>query len=363
MKSFLSLVLLLCFGISIGQNEVELDWYNTAEMELGGKAKAVTSNPFQRFPDSMQSLVRKRVWDLSENPSGVYVDFQTDASQVIVKYVVNGPLQFPHMPATGVSGVDLYTYQNNTWKWLKGHYQFQDTISYRYRLKDTINNVKHNLRLYLPLYNTVSYMEIGVDEQSYFKNTSIPDKNPVVIYGTSITQGACSGRPGTTWTSLLERQINTPVLNYGFSGNGRLEDEVISYLAQLDAEVFVLDCLANFTSGQGLNAGEAKKRLIKSVNTLRELNPKTPIVLTDHAGYPYGEVYNPEKMKYQLLNRANLEAFEALKESGITNIYLLKHKELNLNQEDFIDGVHPNDAGMKKYADAYSQLLFTLIDK
>ncbi|WP_289023964.1 SGNH/GDSL hydrolase family protein [uncultured Salegentibacter sp.] len=362
MKSFLSLVLLLCFGISIGQNEVELDWYNTAEMELGGKVKASTSNPYQRFPDSMQNLVRKRVWELSKNPSGVYVDFETDASQVIVKYVVNGPLQFPHMPATGVSGVDLYLSQDNTWKWLKGRYQFQDTISYHYRLKDTVNGIKHNLRLYLPLYNTVSYMEIGVDEQSYFKNTSIPDKNPVVIYGTSITQGACSGRPGTTWTSLLERQINTPVLNYGFSGNGRLEDEVISYLAQLDAEVFVLDCLANFTSGQGLNAVEAKKRLIKSVEALRKLNPETPIVLTDHAGYPYGEVYNPEKKKYQLLNKANREAFEFLERKGYRDIYLLENEDLGLDQDDFIDGVHPNDAGMKKYAEAYGRLLLKIVN-
>lgn len=361
MKRFLSLALLLYFGVSIGQNEVRLDWYNVAGMELGGKAKAVTSNPFQRFPDSMQSLVRKRVWDLSENLSGVYIDFQTDASQVIVKYVVNGPLQFPHMPATGVSGVDLYTYQNNNWKWLKGHYQFQDTISYRYRLKDTVNNVKHNLRLYLPLYNTVSYMQIGVDEHAFFRSIPVQDEAPIVIYGTSITQGACSGRPGTTWTSLLSRKIDIPVFNYGFSGNGRLEDEVISYLAQLEAKVYVLDCLANFTSGQGLNAVEAKKRLIKSVETLRELKPETPIVLTDHAGYPYGEVYNPEKKKYQLLNRANLEAFEALKERGFKNIYILKNKDLGLDATDFIDGVHPNDAGMKKYANAYTLLLSKLI--
>ncbi|SKB71127.1 Lysophospholipase L1 [Salegentibacter holothuriorum] len=362
MKGFLSLLLFLAFGILVAQNTTKLDWYKVAEMELGGRVKAATSSPFQRFPDSMQDLVRKKVWDLSENPSGVYVDFETDSPKVIVKYVVNGPLQFPHMPATGVSGVDLYVSKNNSWKWVKANYQFQDTISYSYRVKEGVNDIKHSLRLYLPLYNTVSYMEIGVDKHASFRNLPISNKAPIVVYGTSITQGACSGRPGTTWTSLMSRQLDIPVFNYGFSGNGRLEEEIIRYLAQLKAEVFVLDCLANFTSGQGLNALQAKKRLIKSVKTLRELNPETPIVLTDHAGYPYGEVYNPEKKKYQLLNLANKEAFESLKESGLKNIYLLKNKDLDLGQGDFIDGVHPNDAGMKKYAEAYTGLLLTLIE-
>ncbi len=361
MKRYLGLVLILINGILSAQDTSKFDWYKVDEMRLSGKIDAHTSNPFQRFPDSMKDLVRKRVWDLSENPAGVYVDFETNSDEVIVKYEVNGPIEFPHMPATGVSGIDLYAMDGGSWKWVKGNYNFSDTISYKFRLNGKSTKTQNKLRLYLPLYNTVTYMEVGVKGNSNFKNLPKVNKKPIVVYGTSITQGACAGRPGTAWTSILSREIGIPLLNYGFSGNGRLEEEIINYLAQIEAEVFVFDCLANFTSGQGLGAQQAKVRLIEGVKTIRKSHPATPIIFTDHAGYPHGEVYYPEKEKYLELNLSNREAFEKLKGEGFDNIYLLGFKELGLDQDNFIDGVHPNDAGMMKYADAYTRLLRKLV--
>jgi lysophospholipase L1-like esterase len=125
----------------------------------------------------------------------------------------------------------------------------------------------------------------------------------------------------------------------------------------LEAKVYILDCLANFTSGQELNDSTAYKRLITSVKILRENNPETSIILTDHAGYPGGEVYAPKKKLYQNLNIANKKAFKALKGQGIKGIYLLSYKQLNLTAEDFVDGVHPTDGGMEKYSKAYEQVL------
>ena len=362
MKGFLSLFLMLIFGVLTAQNATEFTWYKVDKMKHGGRIDTETSNPFQRFPDSMKDLVRKRVWDLSENPAGVYVDFETNTDEIIVKYEVKGPVEFPHMPATGVSGIDLYKRDEGNWVWVKANYNFADTISYKFRLKDTIDLTQNKLRLYLPLYNIVSHMEIGIKTNSNFKESPRDLTKPIVVYGTSITQGACAGRPGTAWTSILSREIGIPLFNYGFSGNGRLEEEVLNFLAQLDAEVFILDCLANFTSGQGLNAQQAKIRLIEGVKTIRKSHPETPIILTDHAGYPHGEVHYPEKEKYLELNRSNREAFEKLKREGFDNIYLLGFKELGLDQEDFIDGVHPNDAGMIKYANAYLHLLRKVIN-
>lgn len=355
-------LLLLLSGHMQAQKTEDLKWFKAEELALGGKFDTKGLNPFQRFPDSMKYQVRERVWDLSQNSAGVHADFRTNSPEIIVRYQVKEKLEFPHMPATGVSGVDLYTCKDEVWKWVKGNYSFRDTITYKFRLKKSVDTIQNKVRLYLPLYNTVSYMEIGIHTDADF--TAIPrdSKQPIVVYGTSITQGACAGRPGTAWTAILSRKINTPLVNYGFSGNGRLEEEIISYLSNTHAEVFILDCLANFTSGQGLDAEEAKKRLIKSVQTLRDSHPQTPIVLTDHAGYPHGEVYPPEKERYLKLNEANREAFEILKVEGVQHIFLLENKNLGLDQDDFIDGVHPNDAGMRKYAEAFFELLAEILN-
>ncbi len=177
MKSFIVILLVLFTGCITAQKTEDFTWYNAGELTPGGKVNTQSLNPFQRLPDSMKELVRKRVWDLSENPSGVYVNFETNAPEIIINYTVQGPLDFPHMPATGVSGVDLYTYKNHSWKWVKGNYNFQDTISYRFRLsdKDIARKIPSKFRLYLPLYNTISKMEIGVSKHADFKE--VPEKN------------------------------------------------------------------------------------------------------------------------------------------------------------------------------------------
>ena len=73
----------------------------------------------------------------------------------------------PHMPSTGVSGVDLYYYGDMAFCF--GTYSFGDTIQYKYRVDRGIQVGKDTeYILYLPLYNEVSHLEIGVPEGSSF---------------------------------------------------------------------------------------------------------------------------------------------------------------------------------------------------
>lgn len=142
----------------------------------------------------------------------------------------------PHMPATGVSGVDLYMKDaNGQALWCAGKYSFGDTVRYTYdNLTYRRQSDKGNeFCLYLPLYNGVNLMEIGVPAGSHFEFAAPSKKKPVVIYGTSIAQGACASRPGMAWTNILQRKLDFPVVNLGFSGNGRLEEEFFRLLAEL----------------------------------------------------------------------------------------------------------------------------------
>ena len=47
------------------------------------------------------------------------------------------------------------------------------------------------------------------------------------------------------YPAILGRRLDRPVVNLGFSGNGRLEAEVGALIAEVDAAAYVLDCGPN----------------------------------------------------------------------------------------------------------------------
>ena len=76
-------------------------------------------------------------------------------------------------------------------------------------------------------------------------------------------------------TAILGRRFERPVVNLGFSGNGRMEPEVARLLAEIDAAVYIIDCCPN------LNGQQVAERVEPLVKILRDARPKTPILLVE----------------------------------------------------------------------------------
>ena len=312
---------------------------------------------YHRLPASAEKKVRKAVWNLSENSAGLNLRFRTNATNIVVKFAVKAALQMPHMPATGVSGVDLYAKdKDGKWLWCAGKFAFGDTISYRFNhISGTDQQVKdREYTLYLPLYNSLKWIEIEVPEESNFKALPVYPEKPIVVYGTSIAQGACASRPGMAWTSILGRKLDRPMVNLGFSGNGMLEPEVLDYITQIDARLYVLDCLPNMT-GPTMKDDTIRKRIANAVTMIQLRRPGTPILLTEHDGYSDGEMQPMSKTAYERVNAIMDFTVDSLKKAGVKNIYLLSKEEIGQDIESMVDGVHPNDLGMMNYAKAYEK--------
>lgn len=316
---------------------------------------------YHRLPDAAEELVRAPVWRLSRHAAGVKLRFTTDAHQIKVKYKVQGNLDMPHMPATGVSGLDLYTKNElGEWIWVKGDYSFKDTLQYEFTIKE--NQLSGDYDLYLPLYNEVVYLEIGIPPSSSLQFIpKDPSKYPVMVYGTSIAQGACASRPGMAWTAILERKLNLPLINLGFSGNGQLEEPIIHYMAQTKSQLYILDCLPNLVRDT-FSEEEVKSRIIKSVEYLKLKQPDVPILLVEHAGYSDEYVNDQRRVAYQSRNSWAKEAFTDLLMSGFEEIYLLEKEDIGLSMDATVDGTHPSDLGMQQYADAYYQLIKEIME-
>ena len=361
--------LLSFFFIGFAQNKKEYKTWNPAVDSLqvleGQAWPKQVKDYYDRLPAEVEQTVRKEVWNLSKNSAGLKLRFRTNAEEIIVKYVVAGPLQMPHMPATGVSGIDLYSKTiDGKWLWAAGKFSFGDTIVYKYnnltRKDQFVNNREYNL--YLPLYNSIKWMEIKAPIDSQFTPLSVRKDKPIVVYGTSIAQGACATRPGLAWTNILERKLSRPLVNLGFSGNGRLETELVRLLTTIDAKLYVLDCLPNLTAGY-ISVNELKKRIANSIVLLQVKRPETPILLTDHLGYSDEGISDIRKKEYQDVNIVLRQTFDSLMAKGLKNIYRLSKEEINQDIETLVDGIHPNDIGMMRYADAYENKIRIILDE
>lgn len=263
----------------------------------------------------------------------------------------------PHMPSTGMSGLDLFAQDSEgKWNWAPGKYSFGDTCAYTFSNLAITNNgaTISAFHLYLPLYQSVTWLQIGVEENEKFSFVPKIKEKPIVAYGTSILQGGVASRPGLAWTSILGRYLDKVIINLGFSGNGRFEKPLFDLMAQVDAEMYILDCMPNLTAN--VTAEEVKNRIVYGINKLREKNKEVPLLLAEH-----GAGYSPYYMDTSRLNLFHKSSemiagiFKELKTSGIKNIYLITESEIGFDINSTTDGVHPNDIGMMKYALAFEK--------
>lgn len=362
LKLFLAFSLLFC-QVSVVLAQEELKWNNPLKLPNRNvvHGQGWPGLDFHRLPDDAENKVREAVWNLSRHAAGVKLKFNTNADEIKVRYVVASRQAMPHMPATGVSGLDLYINDDKDWVWVRGKYSFGDTIQYTFPLKaDKITS--KDFDLYLPLYNEVTFLEIGVANKADFNFIS-PSKNnsPVVVYGTSIAQGGCASRPGMAWTAILERMINMPMINLGFSGNGLLEAPLIEYMTTINSSLYVLDCLPNLVRNS-FTEEEVTKRMIDSVRKLKEIRPHTPILMVEHAGYTDELVNDDRKVSYQSRNNLSKEAYRMLISEGVEDLYYLEKDEIGLTMEGTVDGTHPTDLGMDQHARGYYSIVKEILE-
>lgn len=306
---------------------------------------------FDRLPASAEDTVTPSVWSLSRDTAGMMVRFKTDASAIHVHYKLRkANLAMPHMPATGVSGVDLYARdQSGRWRWV------QVTKPAAQEVKaEVISGLAPGLReyaAYLPLYNGVESMSVGVKPGSQFEGLT-PREKPIVFYGTSITHGACASRPGMVHTAILGRRLDMPVVNLGFSGNGRMDQAVGEFLVQIDAAAYVIDCLPN------MGPADVSQKCVPLVKQIRAAKPDTPILLVEDRRFT-NEWITPAKKIFHDENHAALkQAYESLVQDGITGLSYIPGDVLyGDDSEGATDASHANDLGFMRQADVFEPFI------
>ncbi|MBQ6159228.1 MAG: SGNH/GDSL hydrolase family protein [Thermoguttaceae bacterium] len=321
-------------------------WYNAADWPTEGKGWTETARPFDRIPDAFAEKIPQGVRGLGKDTAGLLVRFRTDADSIRVKYtLLSGNLAMPHMPATGVSGLDLYVLEEGKWCWTAcTQPTSQENTA---ELAGGLGREMRDYQLYLPLYNGVEALSIGVAEDAEFHAVAPMAAKPIVYYGTSITQGGCCSHPGNVYTSMLSRRLNVPFVNLGFSGSARMEPEMAEMIATLDPALFVIDAVPN------MNAPLIRERALPFLETIRAAHPETPILIVDGRYYANTHIKKALAAECREQTEALREAYETFSAKN-AGVYWLGHENLigeDIDYDATMDSSHLNDLGMFRQAD------------
>ena len=332
-------------------------WTNIKNLEVEGRGWKENPHFYRRLPAQAEKTVPPRVWSLSEHTAGMYVRFITDAVTIKARwYLTEESLSMPHFAATGVSGLDLYVKtKEDSWRWLG----VGKPISFPENSDVLVEGMPKGEReylLYLPLYNGVSSVEIGIPKESRLEKAPSRTGKPIIFYGTSITQGGCASRPGMCTTAILGRRLDLEIINLGFSGSGRMEPALAELLAELDPLIYFIDCLPN------LQADEVATRVEPFVQILRKAKPDIPIVLVEGVTYNDAFLRETRDLRNSQSRIALRKAYENLLNSGVRHLfYQVAEGQLGFDGEATVDGTHPTDLGFMRQADAYQPLLESIL--
>jgi len=327
-------------------------WHDVRDWGVEGKGWTDTSKYFDRLPSRAQGKVPDKVWKLSRQSSGMLARFRTDASEIWVDYAVTSKtLATPHIPATAVSGVDLYAEEESgNWRWMSVTRPTSHAV--HTRIADRILPGERGYAIYLPIYNGTEFLKIGVPDGASFEPIPPRKEKPLLFYGTSITHGACASRPGMPHAAILGRRLQRPILNFGFAGAGRMESSVGEFLCELDPAVYVLDCLPNMT------AELVDERTIPLVKQLREARPETPIVLVEDRTYANASLLLAHGEHNESNRRALRDVYRRLQQEGTQKLFYIDGESLlGQDREDTTDGSHPSDLGFYRQANAFEPVL------
>ncbi len=327
-----------------------LSWYDAKFLKIGGKGWVDTEKSYDRLPARAEKIVRPEVWGLSRASAGIRIHFKTDTPTLAVRW--DGYGAFGHMPASGISGVDLYVRTRDQWRWLAVGIPKEDGKNESLLFSD-LPKEEREFILYLPLYKGVDTVMLGISHQAKISATSdFGDVKPIEFYGTSITQGGCASRAGMAYPAILGRWLHLPTINLGFSGNGKVEPEMIDLICELRCQMIVLDNLPN------IEEPLISERLPIALEKIRAKHADIPVVMIESINYCDGFLKASRHKRYITSNEAYRRVFENCKNKGDKNLYYVEVEHLiGDDGEATVDGTHLTDLGFHRFASAIFPLL------
>lgn len=299
-------------------------------------------NSYHRIDTAQYSGFPAAIKRLLTHSAGLVISFKTNSRRIAAKWCVTDSKAGNNMTPIVNKGLDLYIRRDGVWQF--AGVGRPDATCNEYVMVQNMEEGEKECLLYLPLYDKVNSLSVGIDSGCHIAAGGNPfSKKRVALYGSSITQGASASRPGMAYPARLSRETGIDFINLGLSGNGKMEKEVADMVATIRADAFVLDCFAN------PSPEEITQRTPYIVKAIRAVHPEAPVILIQTGFRESGNFDSVIRQVAQLKNENIMEVFKKLKQEGVKNIYLIRGENLlGRDHEATTDGVHPNDLGFDR---------------
>ena len=249
-------------------------WIDGRYLPIEGRAFDGTEQYYDRLPTNVTTSVNSAVRTRKHHTAGMQFRFSTDSTSLVFKWTpYSSNLSADNMPATGVSGIDVYRFDagSGCWRYVKTG-RITSSSGATLSLDWTPGTP---CLVNLPLFNGISEFKLGIDADASVYRLP-PHRGgtvkPVVFYGSAVTQGLGASRPGLSFVNIVGRMLDVPVVNLGFSGGCLMELEMSEHLAAIDASCYVLDGVRDVGSTPDCEA---------FIRNLRERRPDVPIIMAE----------------------------------------------------------------------------------
>lgn len=340
---------------SFNENDIVFFDVRNEPFKVYGLYNYKNEKVFKRMPDDIAKATNEGVGHLNYNTAGGRVRFKTTSRYIALKTKMQSVNVFPHMTLVGTSGFDLYVNKEGKSTYYK---TFIPPVGMEDGYESIIyfnDNTERDLTINFPLYNDVSDLYIGLQKTATLKNGhNYRYTNPVLYYGSSITQGGCVSRPGNSYQSIISRMLDCDYINLGFSGSARGEDEIVNYMSGLSMSVFVCDYDHNSPTVEHLM--DTHERIYKK---FREKNPELPIIFVSKPDFD-------SEVTVDILRRNVIYStyINAIK-NGDKNVYYIDGQSLFKDEgrdSCTVDSCHPNDLGFMRMAETIGHVVKKVIE-
>ena len=337
--------LLICLSAAGQGNSYK--FIDASELNVIGKVLP-TSGPFTRLDTAIYKFDSKTIMNYACHSTGLAVLFRTDSRNISARWVTSGSNAGSNMTAIMNKGLDLYIKDNGKWVFAGVGRPDMKKPPHDEHESLIVGNMAEGDKeclLYLPLFDKVDFLEIGIDQDAHIEYLDNPFRFKIVFKGSSITHGASASRPGMSYPARFGRDNGFYVCNLGFSGSSKLQREFARVLADTEADAFVLDAFSN------PHADLIYERFDEFVDIIRKAHPETPLIFLQTERRETRN-FNLGSEKSEAAKQKAAEEVVRRRMLNDSNIYFIDSKDfLGDDHIATVDGTHPNDIGFSRMLD------------
>jgi hypothetical protein len=293
-----------------------------------------------------EALAEKEMNNYHASSCGVRLRFFTNSKQLIFKIKLKRKYGLLKLVNWGSFGFDVYNIVNDEYIHKTVFAPDDGCDLFAERITVPSNG---QLCIFLPNYNTIEEIYMGIEEGSIIKKLDYPDEGtvPIIFYGNSVTQGAAASHSGNSFPNLVSKKLNNDIINISASSCCRGSESIAKLIGKLNAKCIVVDYTRNAYTTKIFK--ETHEKFYKN---LRKFHPNTKVILlTSESFNKWKEYYDFDKIVTETYNNA-------IKNGD--NTFIINQIEL-FDEEEYdyisVDNSHYTDYGMNIIAEKICEII------